>query len=287
MRTPLPLPFRPHEWIFGGFLGITAGRLLAAGGAVSLGLAFAGMAALIVLMAKAAARRPSATMKRVRLALFPVLVNVVYWQLGPVVKHLGSRNWDAALLHADRMVLTDTPAVLFAGWTPPQLTDFLSGCYMLFFPGVLAAFFIAILRPEPQGARLFDGLIGLYGIGFLGYTLIPAAGPHLAMPEAFPTALTGGWLTGTNAALVASGSNRVDVFPSLHTAITLFLMGSLWPRHRRVFFTLLLPAAGLCMATLYLRYHYAVDVLAGALLAASALALSRNPDSHETHPPLP
>jgi membrane-associated phospholipid phosphatase len=148
---------------------------------------------------------------------------------------------------------------------------------MLFFPGVLAAFFVALLRPEPGGARLFDGLISLYGLGFLGYTLIPAAGPHLAMPEAFPAALTGGWLTRTNAALVASGSNRVDVFPSLHTAITVFLMGSLWPRHRRVFLSLLIPAAGLGMATLYLRYHYAVDLLAGLLLAAAALALNRNP----------
>lgn len=263
--------------IFGGFLLVTAARLLAAGGAAGLCLAFAVMAASIMVMAKAAAHWPSTTMSRVRLALFPVLVNVVYWQLGPVVDHLGSNNWDAALLRADRLLLTDTPAVMLGTWTPPLLTDFLSGCYMLFFPGVLAAFFIAILRPEPGGARLFDGLISLYGLGFLGYTLIPAAGPHLAMPEAFPNALTGGWLTRTNAELVASGSNRVDVFPSLHTAITVFLMGSLWPRHRRVFLALLIPAAGLGVATLYLRYHYAVDLLAGLLLAAAALALTRNP----------
>ncbi len=277
MRTPWPPLFRPHEVIFGGFLLVTAARLLAAGGAAVLCLAFVGMAMGIVVMAKTATRWPSTTVSRLRLALFPVLVNVVYWQLGPVVDYLGSNNWDAALLRTDRIVLTDTPAVLLGAWTPPLLTDFLSGCYMLFFPGVLAAFFIAILRPEPAGARLFDGLISLYGLGFLGYTLIPAAGPHLAMPEAFPAALTGGWLTRTNAELVASGSNRVDVFPSLHTAITVFLMGSLWPRHRRVFLALLIPAAGLGAATLYLRYHYAVDLLAGLLLAAAALALTRNP----------
>lgn len=263
--------------IFGGFLLITAARLLAAGGAAGLCIAFAGMAMTIVVMAQAATRRPSATLSRVRLALFPVLVNVVYWQLGPVVEQLGANNRDAALLRADRMFLTDTPAVLLGGWTPPLLTDFLSGCYLLFFPGVLAAFFVALLWPEPHGARLFDGLISLYGLGFLGYTLVPAAGPHLAMPDAFAAPLTGGWPTRANTALVAGGSNRVDVFPSLHTAITVFLMGSLWPRHRRVFFILLLPAAGLCAATLYLRYHYAVDLLAGLLLAAAALALTRDP----------
>ena len=273
--------------IFGGFLLVTAARLLAAGGAASPWPDFVVMAVSIVAMAKTATRWPSATMARLRLALFPVLVNVVYWQLGPVVNELGSHNWDAALLRADRMFLTDTPAVLLGAWTPPLLTDFLSGCYLLFFPGVLAAFLVALLRPEPHGARLFDGLISLYGLGFLGYTLVPAAGPHLAMPDAFAASLTGGLLTSTNAALVASGSNRVDVFPSLHTAITIFLMGSLWPRHRRAFLALLIPAAGLCAATLYLRYHYAVDLLAGIALAAATLALNRTPDSHETHPPLP
>lgn len=287
MKTPWPLPFRPHEWIFGGFLLVTAGRLLAAGGSGGLCLAFAGMAVAVVVMVMIATRWPSATMSRVRLALFPVLVNVVYWQLGPVVAQLGAPHWDAALLRADRAFLTDTPAVLLGAWTPPPLTDFLSGCYLLFFPAVLAAFLVAILRPEPHGVRLFDGLISLYGLGFLGYTLVPAAGPHLAMPHILPAALTGGWLTRTNAALVASGSNRVDVFPSLHTAITVFLMGALWPRHRRWFFALLLPAAGLCAATLYLRYHYAVDVVAGLLLAAAGLALTRIPDDHEPHPPLP
>ena len=276
MNHPSPPPFRPHEAIFGGFLLVTSARLLAAGGAAGPCLAFTGMAAAIVVMAKAATRWPSATMSRLRLAIFPVLVNVVYWQLGPVVEQLGANNWDAALLRADRALLADTPSVLLGGWTPPLLTDFLSGCYLLFFPGVLAAFFFAILRPELRGVRLFNGLISLYGLGFLGYTLI-AAGPHLAMPEAFPAALTGGWLTRTNAALVADGSNRVDVFPSLHTAITVFLMGSLWPRHRRVFLALLIPAAGLCAATLYLRYHYAVDLFAGLLLAAATLALNRNP----------
>ena len=38
-----------------------------------------------------------------------------------------------------------------------------------------------------------------------------------------------------------------------------------------------LPAAGLAVATLYFRYHYAVDLLAGLLLASAALALTRNP----------
>lgn len=284
--TPRSLPsFRPHEWIFGGFLLLTTGRLLLAGGAAGLSIAFAGMFLSIFVGAMIQQRWPSPWTARLRLALFPCLVNLVYWQLGPVVGHLRSRAWDPALLVADRKLMTETPSVLLEAWCTPVLTEILSACYMLFFPAVLAAFVAGIVLSEPQGARLFDGLISIYAFGFLGYSLIPAAGPHLAMPEAFSSSQTGGILTTTNAALVAEGSNRVDVFPSLHTAITVFLMAWLRTRHRRIFMILLLPAAGLCLATLYLRYHYAVDVVAGIALAAFGLSLTRiAPPAHEPDP---
>ena len=278
---------RVHEVIFGAFLAITAGRLWAAGGAGSLGLSFAGMAGVLVAGAQLAARWPTVAMERVRLALLPVLVNTAYPQLGAVMQHLGGKSWDARLLQSDRALLGETPAVLLGAWTGPVLTEFLSACYLLFFFGVLAAFGVAVRRPVPQGARLFNGLISVYGLGFLGYTLVPAAGPHLAMPEVFAVPLTGGWITRANAALVAGGSNGVDVFPSLHVAVTAFLMGSLWRGRRRLFWALLLPAAGLGVATLYLRYHDAIDVLAGLLLAGIGLALTYFPKTYETNPPLP
>lgn len=219
-----------------------------------------------------------------RLGIFPVLVNVSYCGLGAVMRHLPSGNWDATLLRMDRALLAETPAVSWNLSTNFLATEVLSGCYLMFFPAVLVAFGAAIMRPNRYGVSLFDGLIGIYALGFLGYTLIPAMGPHLAMPDAFGGPLPGGVLTRINATLVQNGSNHVDVFPSLHTAITVFLMGWMWRHHRRIFPVLLLPAAGLCAATIYLRYHYAVDVAAGILLAGIGLRLARDPDtSHEPH----
>ncbi len=277
------LRLHPFEWLFGSFLALTGVRLLAAG-AWGMSAAFMLMVAAIILTALAATRWPTRAMARVRLALFPVLVNVIYCGLGAVMHQLPSDNWDAALLRMDRTLLGETPAVAWSPAIHPVVTEILSGCYLLFFPAVMAAFIAAILQPKPYGVKLFNGLIGMYALGFLGYTLVPAMGPHLAMPEAFTEPLTGGFLTRTNAALVLNGSNHVDVFPSLHTAITLFLMGWLWRHHRRLFPIFLLPAVGLCAATLYLRYHYAVDVAAGILLAGIGLRLARNSDtSHELH----
>jgi len=286
--THRPLPhLRLHEWAFGLFLLVTAVRLLLVVGASQSALEFAAMAVAVPLVAVVATRRPGPVSARVRLLLFPVWVNLAYFKLGGVVAALGPGLRDAELLGWDRMMLGETPAMWLGGWGRPLLTEFLSACYMLFFPAVLAAFVVALLRPETVGVRLFNGLITIYAIGFLGYTLVPAAGPYLAMAELLPPPPPGGYLTSINAGLVAAGSNHVDVFPSLHTAIAVFLIGTLWPRHRRWFGVLLVPTLGLCAATLYLRYHYAVDLAAGLILAGCGwLCSSLTNQSHEPHPPL-
>lgn len=276
---------RLHEWAFGLFLLITSVRLLAAG-AYGLGLAFAGMATTVPLMVYAATRWSGLLTARVRLGLFPVWINLVYPLLGAAVVRLGLGPRDELLEKWDIALFGVTPAKALSGWNHSAVTDFLSACYLLFFPAVLAAFLVALRCPRNAGVRLFNGLVTIYAIGFFGYTLIPASGPHLAMAGEIPQPREGGMLTRLNAGLVLKGSNRVDVFPSLHTAVTVFLMGLLWLRCRPWFWLLLIPAAGLCSATLYLGYHYAVDLAAGLLLAACGLLLATNslPSYEPTHP---
>ena len=48
-----------------------------------------------------------------------------------------------------------------------------------------------------------------------------------------------------------------------------------WRLHRRVFWWLLPFASGLVLATMYLRYHYVVDVLVSILLLVPCVALGR------------
>src|SRR6185295_16806001 len=116
--------------------------------------------------------------------------------------------------------------------------------------------------------RFASGCFSIYGLGFIGYSLLPAAGPWKALATEFREPLTGGWLTDLNMLIVSRGSNGVDVFPSLHCAVSAFFL-CFDCRHRPLRFRiLLLPCVGLWISTIYLRYHYAVDVVAGFVLAA-------------------
>lgn len=254
-------------------LGSLALRLLLAGAYAEMML-YAVLGAVGIALAIWAPRSEESWRERLRLLWYPVLINVVYARLGTTMASIGYESQDAALLAWDERCFARTPAESLIPYTQPWLTECVSVCYLLFFPAVLALFVIALWHGPRGGVALFRGLISLYAIGFLGYSLVPAAGPHLAWPEMFPVWKDMGFFTRVNAALVAQGSNHVDVFPSLHSGITWFFLGYWWRTKKLVFWLCLLPACGLFLATLYLRYHYGVDVIVGIFLGSLCLRLT-------------
>ena len=64
---------------------------------------------------------------------------------------------------------------------------------------------------------------------------------------------------------------KKDCFPSGHVAVAIVCWILARRIHRPLGFVFGVVAAGVILSTVYLRYHYVVDVIAGALLAAFAL----------------
>ncbi len=211
---------------------------------------------------------------KLRLSLYPVALAVAYMNLGPALARAGARLRDADLLRLDWWLTGTTPSLVVQPLVRPPLTDALSLCYGLFIPYFgtsLIWYFLGDLR---VARRFFAGLIGLYSIGFLGYLLVPASGPYLAFSKLYSVPLTGGWLTQANAGFVDIGGNKVDVFPSLHCAASAFVLAFDYRHSRRRFWLFLVPVVGLWFSTVYLRYHYLVDLVAGFALAAVALKVT-------------
>jgi membrane-associated phospholipid phosphatase len=208
---------------------------------------------------------------KLRLALYPAGLVTAYLNMGPALARAGAPLWDAELFRLDRLLTGTTPSLWLQPLVHPLLTEPLSLCYGLFIPYFATSLIWYFFGELPVARRLFAGLIGLYSIGFLGYLLVPACGPYLAFAHLYTVPLTGGVVTDANATLVAIGGNKVDVFPSLHCAASAFIL-AFDRRHSRGRFRLfLVPVVGLWLSTVYLRYHYLVDLLAGFALAGLAL----------------
>lgn len=277
----------PNDLLWGAYLLLTLAQLVFAGAAGTQDtLVFAALLAGQVGVLIWNARQPGLITWRFRLAYFGIAMNVAFQQMRSAVPAFRSWRADELLQNIDRYLLGGNLSVAAQGLIRPWLTDFFSGCYMLFFPYLAFSLIAYLFGPLPLARRFYAGLFSLYGLGFIGYTLLPAAGVYLAMPEAFRVPLEGGAITRWNAQLVALGSTRVDVFPSLHVAVSSFILLFDWRHRRWRFWAYLLPCAGLWLSTLYLRYHYFIDLLAGFVLAVLALRIAARYDDrpHASEP---
>lgn len=265
----------PHEIFFGLFLLVTWMRL-------GWGLGFFGGDALFYLGLILAnfwaiwfCRSNGTPMRwRIGLLFYPVAMNIAFMQMKTAIPKIHPGRMDAFLQHLDRLGIGTNLSLRLQPMVHPVLTEFFSFCYILFFPYLLFSLVYYYCGNLELLRKFVIGLFTIYGLGFLGYTFVPANGPYHAMSVQFTTPLNGWWITKWNAALVARGSNGVDVFPSLHCAVSSFLL-FFDRRHRPWRFKLyVVPCVGLWFSTIYLRYHYCVDVLCGFALASFALWLS-------------
>jgi hypothetical protein len=271
-------PLLPHEIAFGVLYGVVLLALLRAPGPTAwmeVGI-WSGLGAASVAVRALTIARPTTMSWRVRLGAYLLFMNVAYARLAHVVTAVyGSLvSRDGWLQRADSALFGRPLPLYVERWTHPLLSDALSACYFLLFPYIVISV-VRRLYEMPARSReargFFAGMFTVYGIGLLGYLALPAAGAYLTMPGAFSDAVPGGWMTHFNEAVVRTGSNRVDVFPSLHVAVSTFILGF----DRRYapwrFRAYLVPAIGLWVSTVYLRFHYGVDVLSGFALAAFGL----------------
>jgi membrane-associated phospholipid phosphatase len=111
------------------------------------------------------------------------------------------------------------------------------------------------------------------GIGFITYSLVPVVGPMLHQSFDVPIHIQYVW--DLKEALMDRARIQRDCFPSMHTANTLLFAYFVFCYSRRWFWLLLPFVVSIPFACVYLRYHYVLDVLAGAVLAAAVVVCVR------------
>src|SRR5262245_17595579 len=252
-------------------------RLAVASGPFALDtLVFLAMIATNVVVIAACRANPSRVRWIARLLFHPIAMNVSFQQLRTAIPAVNPWKADLVLQAIDRHLVGGNLSLAMQSWTHPVATEILSACYILFFPYLLSSLIWYFCGDLELLKRFCVGLFSLYGIGFLGYSLVPAGGPYLAMAGEFEVPLEGYSITQWNDALVRMGSNGADVFPSLHCAVSAFLLAFDYRHKRRRFWLCLVPAMGLWLSTVYLRYHYLIDCLAGFALTAVAIAIANH-----------
>ena len=243
------------------------------------------LSGLIWLLGSARARTGSRILRDIHQWYIAPLVffsfKELYYMIKPI--HAG-RDYDDLLIAADKWIFGVNPTEWLERFTHPALTEILQIAYTSFY-----LLFIIVgyefYKQKQIDYFLFFMFICMYGffLSYLGYFIFPAVGPRFTLHDFsnLDRDLHGLLLTpylrwfvnvgesiplGVANAVSMAGTQR-DVFPSGHTMMTLVLMylSAHWKVKAR--YVIYIVGSLLIVATVYQRYHYVVDLIAGFFFA--------------------
>lgn len=204
------------------------------------------------------------------------LLPLIFSELEGLVHPINPADIDAQLLAIDFALFGVHPTVWLERVTVPWLTEYMQLAYVMFY--FLPFILCAPLYRQRQLLAFRVSLCALllaYYVSYLLYFLTPARGPRFYLTAYHTLPLTGLWLMAPlQAILDALEGIQRDAFPSGHTAIALIVLAMAARYQRRRFYPMLGIAVSLVVSTVYLRYHYVIDVIAGVLLAMLCLGVT-------------
>jgi hypothetical protein len=184
---------------------------------------------------------------------------------------------DHQLYALDLKLFGFEPAVWMDQFVNPVTTEWFAFFYFCYF-FLLAAHIFPIVfgaRDQMLLGEFMLGMLIIVCIGHTGYVLVPGFGPFRAMPEMFKHELPSGlWMDLVWSTVRTNGAMK-DIFPSLHTAGPCFIAMFSFRNRDKLPFRFTWPlltffAANIIGATMFLRWHYVIDVFAGFSLATLA-----------------
>ncbi len=192
-----------------------------------------------------------------------------YREMAVVMPRIRGVDMDAELARLDYRFWGANPTVWLERIVTPWLTEYLQIVYTLFVPAVLLVAFLLWRERRHADFRYYAFLIALgFLVSYAGYVLVPARGPRIFQRRLYTVELRGLWVTkALSLTLDRLEAKAWDCFPSGHTELTLLAWWGSRRISRRLAGVYLAYTLSIISATVYLRYHYTIDLLAGAAVA--------------------
>lgn len=196
-----------------------------------------------------------------------------YKEMSILIPALGRPDFDAALARLDLAIWGANPTVWLERLRSLYLAEVLQIVYSGFVPAILI---VAVLLWKQKRFHEFQYYAFLITLGFLasyvGYFLVPARGPRFLLSNLQTYQLHGVWsYDWLRSTLDRIESAHYDCFPSGHTEMTILAWWGTRAINSKLFAAMFIYTLGVIFATVYLRYHYTVDVLAGAIVAGALI----------------
>jgi membrane-associated phospholipid phosphatase len=207
----------------------------------------------------------------------------IFKQVYVIVYSLKPADWDGIFMRMDFSIFGLNPTQWTHQFANPFLTEFLQIIYVYYYP-MIVVFGVELYvwhRYKEFKYTIFILFFSFY-LSYLLYLIFPANGPRFHLHDFYSinSELPGIYFTEFIRSVINFGESippgvsnpqdyvQRDAMPSLHTITAFLIMYLSWKFKSRSFWFYMPYFLCMVSATIYLRYHYVVDILGGLIICA-------------------
>ncbi len=212
-----------------------------------------------------------------------LLLGALYGEIGVLTLDAGFQN-DLPIQRLEEWMFGSQVAYRWIRELPnPALSWFLHACYLAYYPILYASpLGLWLVGRRDASRHTIFAVMATFYLCYIAFLFFPVAGPRYAF-DAAHNAATEVWPARFAQWLLDRGDSWGAAFPSSHVAASVVATGMAL-RYWRVLGLVLLPfTAGLILAVVYGQFHYAVDAMAGLVVAALTLAVMQTAEAEAPH----
>jgi membrane-associated phospholipid phosphatase len=246
----------------------------------------AGIVAVHALIEWNARKRPGKAVDFLR-HFYPVLLYIWFFcETGWINRMFFKEFMDPVAVRWDQALFGFQPSIVWMEKMPYlPLSELFYASYFSYYLMIGGVGFALFLRERRQFFHFISVVSFVFYLCYIIYIILPIIGPRvffdpiagyllpenvrlLAPTSGYPESVQSGWFFQLMRFVYRVFESSGAAMPSSHVAVALCTVFFSFLYLRPIRYPHLVLAILLCLSTVYCRYHYAVDVLTGALTAA-------------------
>jgi membrane-associated phospholipid phosphatase len=201
--------------------------------------------------------------------LYPLIFLSYLYTETFIMKHVIFHNEiDPLLFTLEQRLWGCQPSLTFSELLPQawfrEVMNMFYFSYYLLTGLVCVAFYLKDPKHSPK--QIFTVIFSFY-LFYVIFDLVPTVGPQYYIPGAGTETIPVKFFGRLMHSIVNNFEQPTGAFPSSHVGIAVISALLTYRHYKKLFYFTLPFVVGICFATVYLREHYLVDVVAGILIA--------------------
>ena len=208
---------------------------------------------------------------------YPLLFLGFFYSETDYYNNLIFENFDHALVNIENLLFSTQPSLQFSElisnkWFS-ELMHFGYFSYYLMIFGIPLLFYI---KARDEFEKTMFITILSFCLYYLTFIVFPSIGPQFYFPVEQRIIPDGFLFQKLMDIIIAIGETQTGAFPSSHVGIVIILLIVIRKRFKNLFYVLIPFAIILIFSTVYLKAHYAIDILAGIITGVLFYIISNN-----------